>query len=352
MVFFFVIFVIIIGQISSSIKCPICSSQYSKLSNFFDELNGRNWTWKDSGRLWSFDADSPSDPCTESWQGISCNYCSLVSQNCSLLSGLNLTSYNLKGQIPSDFFKLFSSMEIFEVPFNSISGMLPLSIGSLTAIKIFDISNNLFDGPIPKAVGNMTSALYFACPNNFLTGPIPMEMARLGKLLVLNMGNNSLTGPSPMAMMNWKGIDMISMDFSNNQLTGNMMMHMPNMSSMLMRNNHLTGTLPAMMGMNRGLTSIQFDFNHFSGTFPATFGSLQSIVLFTFAQNILSGPLDHVFNPSVQRNLATVDISSNGFSGSGNESESDGACRVTYLFSFVVNIWCKSDAANVFACAP
>ncbi|KAE9463716.1 hypothetical protein C3L33_04404, partial [Rhododendron williamsianum] len=63
-------------------------------------------------------------------------------KNCSALTGLDLSSNKFYGTIPSDFSAI--------VPFNKLSGQIPLELVLLSRLKSFSAANNLLSGSVPN----------------------------------------------------------------------------------------------------------------------------------------------------------------------------------------------------------
>ncbi|KVI07322.1 Leucine-rich repeat-containing protein [Cynara cardunculus var. scolymus] len=94
-------------------------------------------------------------------------------QNCTSMTGLDLSGNDISGPIPSD-----------------IKYVLPL-------ITSLDLSNNNLSGPIPLGIANCTYIHLLRLDNNHLTGQIPPEMAHLGRIREFSVANNDLSGPVP-----------------------------------------------------------------------------------------------------------------------------------------------------------
>jgi hypothetical protein len=88
------------------------SSQIQALELLFNATKGDQWQWEDevrNGPKWSFSSPQ-ADPCSDKgrvWQGITCSsqpsICKL--QSCEIMS-VELNDYNMKGNLPSQFFVL------------------------------------------------------------------------------------------------------------------------------------------------------------------------------------------------------------------------------------------------------
>ncbi|PSS09592.1 inactive leucine-rich repeat receptor-like protein kinase [Actinidia chinensis var. chinensis] len=94
-------------------------------------------------------------------------------QNCSALTGLDLSNNKLYGNILSD-----------------ISKIVPL-------VTSLDLSSNNFSGEIPKDLANCSYLNVLKLDSNQLTGQIPAEIGLLGRIKVFSVTNNRLTGPLP-----------------------------------------------------------------------------------------------------------------------------------------------------------
>ncbi|KAL6211039.1 hypothetical protein ACLB2K_016267 [Fragaria x ananassa] len=94
-------------------------------------------------------------------------------QNCTSLTGLDLSSNDLSGPIPEDIHQLISY------------------------ISSLDLSSNSFSGPIPRSISNCTLLNVLKLDNNKLTGQIPPELAQLRRLKTFSVSNNQLSGPVP-----------------------------------------------------------------------------------------------------------------------------------------------------------
>jgi hypothetical protein len=94
-------------------------------------------------------------------------------ENCSSLTGLDLSSNKLSGPLPSDI----SILLIF--------------------ITSLDLSSNNFSGEIPESIANCTYLNVLKLDNNHLTGEIPVEIGLLRRLKTFSVSNNQLTGLVP-----------------------------------------------------------------------------------------------------------------------------------------------------------
>ena len=94
-------------------------------------------------------------------------------ENCSSLTGLDLSFNELSGPLPSD-----------------ISLLLPL-------ITTLDLSSNSFSGEIPENIANCTYLNILKLDHYQLTGKIPPKLGFLQRIKQFNVSNNSLAGSVP-----------------------------------------------------------------------------------------------------------------------------------------------------------
>ncbi|KAK1318135.1 inactive leucine-rich repeat receptor-like protein kinase [Acorus calamus] len=94
-------------------------------------------------------------------------------ENCSSMTGLDLSSNDLSGPIPSDISK--------RIPF----------------VTSLDLSYNGFSGEIPVGLANCSYLNTLNLQHNRLTGQIPGQLVQLNRLTQFNVSDNSLSGPIP-----------------------------------------------------------------------------------------------------------------------------------------------------------
>lgn len=93
--------------------------------------------------------------------------------DCTSVTGLDLSSNNFSGPIPSDIAQ--------QIPF----------------VTSLDLSNNSFSGEIPEGIASLTYLNVFELQHNQLRGGIPERFSVLGRLTTFNVADNLLSGPIP-----------------------------------------------------------------------------------------------------------------------------------------------------------
>ncbi|GMY32965.1 probably inactive leucine-rich repeat receptor-like protein kinase At5g48380 [Fagus crenata] len=94
-------------------------------------------------------------------------------QNCSSLTGLDLSGNELSGAIPSDISQLLPAVLKLDLSFNNFSGEIPKSIVNCTHLYLLRLDNNQLTGLIPPEIGQL-QLTNFSVANNLLSGPMPV----------------------------------------------------------------------------------------------------------------------------------------------------------------------------------
>ncbi|KAF2298290.1 hypothetical protein GH714_021370 [Hevea brasiliensis] len=95
-------------------------------------------------------------------------------QNCTSLTGLDLSSNELQGPIPFNISKIVPFITSLDLSSNNFSGEIPLSIVNCSTLNILKLDHNRLTGHIPEQIGWLTRLKAFNVSNNLLSGPVPM----------------------------------------------------------------------------------------------------------------------------------------------------------------------------------
>ncbi|CDP03993.1 unnamed protein product [Coffea canephora] len=110
---------------------------------------------------------------------------------------VRLSSMGLKGQFPRDLANC-SALTGLDLSSNNISGNIPSDISSIIKfVTTLDLSSNHLSGQIPEGLANCSFLNSLKLDNNQLTGHIPLEIGLLDRLKTFSVKNNQLTGPVP-----------------------------------------------------------------------------------------------------------------------------------------------------------
>lgn len=158
---------------------------------------------------------------------------------------------------------------------NNLTGILPASLGNLTALTKLNLQYNSIASSIPFSVGNLTSLTYLNLANNILNNNIPVELGNLANLKTLLLNNNKLTGSIPPQLGNLTKL--LSLDLSSNILTGGIPPELGgllNLTSFVLSRNRLGGTIPPELSGMKKVTKFYLKEDKLVGKIPASIGSM------------------------------------------------------------------------------
>ncbi|KAL3828966.1 hypothetical protein ACJIZ3_017768 [Penstemon smallii] len=93
--------------------------------------------------------------------------------SCSSLTGLDLSSNNIYGNIPNNISKLIGFLTILDLSNNKLSGEIPEDIANCTYLNTLKLDNNRLTGQIPYQIGHLSRLRTFSVTSNQLSGPVP-----------------------------------------------------------------------------------------------------------------------------------------------------------------------------------
>lgn len=94
-------------------------------------------------------------------------------ENCSSLTGLDLSSNKLFGIIPQNISTILEFVTTLDLSSNNFSGEIPVSLSNCTYLNSLKLDHNRLTGQIPPQLGLLGRIKTFSVANNLLTGPIP-----------------------------------------------------------------------------------------------------------------------------------------------------------------------------------
>ena len=221
------------------------------------------------------------------WEGITCSPNRMV-------TNVLLPSRGLEGRISASL-GILTELQYLNLSHNSLSGGLPLELVSSSGITILDVSFNQLNGTLHEL------------PSSTPARP----------LQVLNISSNLFAGQFPSTT--WKAMEnMLTVNASHNSFTGQIPTHFCNTSpSFAMLDlcfNKFSGSIPRGLGDCSMLKELRAGNNNISGTLPDELFNATSLVYLSFPNNGLHGVLDSARIVNL-RNLATLDLGGNQFSG-------------------------------------
>ena len=149
------------------------------------------------------------------------------------------------------------------------------------------------------------------------------------EVFYIDLRNNNLTGTLPAALGSLSTLR--SFDIGNNQVGGELPVTLANLSNLTgfwAYNNQLSGAIPSALGNISTLRHLNLDGNNLSGSIPSSLGNLSNLTELALSYNLLTGQI-----PSELGNLGSLtrfDLRNNQLSGDVPQSVLDLG---------VVNLW-------------
>ncbi|XP_058105906.1 receptor-like protein 1 isoform X1 [Magnolia sinica] len=268
--------------------------------------------------------------------------------NSSSLEYLSLSNNKLHGDVLPRHCNMHS-LKYLQLDGNGFTGRISRALSNSTGLLKLDFRRNSLFGSIPSwlpALSNLTSLLLG--DNNFVDD-IPAELCRMQNLHLLDFSKNRLSGNLPSCFnnisswMNLLPVDtyivshsrdynytyqnmirtkfmtkgnslsyesiplslMTGIDFSLNQLTGNIpsqMGHLKVLHSMNLSHNLLTGPFPESFKYLEQIESLDLSYNKLTGVIPPQITQLTTLGTFSVAFNNLSGALPDLKNQFITFN--------------------------------------------------
>jgi hypothetical protein len=99
-------------------------------------------------------------------------------KNCTSLMGLDLSSNNFSGPIPSDISQLVPFLTSLDLSYNSFSGDIPVSISIMPYLNTINLQGNQFSGKIPWGFALLDRLTSFNVADNLISGFIPSGLSK------------------------------------------------------------------------------------------------------------------------------------------------------------------------------
>ena len=188
------------GRAHIAVVNPVASPDREILVALYNATDGQNW-----GHAFNWLTDAPLGD----WSGVETNALGRVTE-------LNLPFNDLSGSLPVELGNL-ASLTTLRLEFNELSGPIPGVFGNLSSLENVDLSFNELSGPIPPELGKLTNLTELDLSWNELSGPVPPELTDLTRLEILNLGGNFLTGSIPPEIGNLTNLEILNL---GNRLRG------------------------------------------------------------------------------------------------------------------------------------
>ncbi|KAI7849309.1 hypothetical protein BDC45DRAFT_593913 [Circinella umbellata] len=201
-----------------------------------------------------------------------------------------------------------------ELPYNNLVGTLPDVFGSIGTLMILDLSHNQISGSIPGSLSaNMANLRFLNLDVNAMNGNLP-GFQNMPMLSSIHLKNNTFTGSIPDS---WGSIlTLTDIYLSNNNLTGpfpGAVLSLNQLVNLALDNNQINGVIPNNLGSMTSLQTFNLKDNHILGPIPESVGNLTGLTSFDLSNNRLRGNI----SPNIGRlqKLKRIMLGHNGLNG-------------------------------------
>ncbi|CAN6987282.1 unnamed protein product [Brassica oleracea var. botrytis] len=232
----FPVLLLIFSAISgfSVVHCVTDPSDVQALQVLYTSLNSPSQltNWKNGG----------SDPCGESWKGITCDRSAVVS---------------------------------IDISDSGVSGTLGYLLSDLMSLRKLDVSGNSIHDTLPYQLPPNLTSLNLA--RNNLSGNLPYSISAMASLTYMNVSGNSLSMSIGDIFADHNSLS--TLDLSHNNFSGDLpssVSTVSKLSVLYVQNNELTGTIDVLSGLP--LTTLNVANNHFNGSIPKELTSIKTLI--------------------------------------------------------------------------
>nr|GMC84003.1 receptor-like protein 12 [Ipomoea batatas] len=223
-------------------------------------------------------------------------------QTQSKIVQLDFSSGGILDVIPDWFWNSSQNYNSLNLSYNQIEGRLPDLSMEISYLQVIDLSSNNFWGPISTFVGEVP---VFHLSNNRFVGSISFlcESTRwpLISILSIDLSNNQLSGEIPDCWDAGVFSSLSILNLANNNFFGRVPLSLGSLSrlqSLHLRNNNLTEELPSSLQNCTSLRVMDFGGNKFTGRIPSWIGMyLTNLVIVSLRHNKFYGKISSTYVP-------------------------------------------------------
>lgn len=276
------------------------------------------------------------------WTGISCD-------NSNRVTSISLATSKLSGSLPSQISSL-SQLKTLSLQSNQISGAIP-SFASLASLQQIYLDSNNFTSVTSGCFDGLTSLQTLSLSDNdgLASWSFPNELVNSSSLTTLYLDNCSINGPIPDVFDSFPNLQYLRLSYNNltgslpasfakseiqnlrmnNQMVGlsgrlDLLSGMTQLKQVWLHNNQFSGPVPDLSNCVN-LFDLSLRDNQLTGVLPASIVSLPALINISLTNNKLQGPYP-AFPNSVETSL-----DNNNFCKNSSEAGSPCDAQVTTL---------------------
>jgi Leucine-rich repeat (LRR) protein len=181
-----------------------------------DFFNSTGGNYSSSSTGWQHCQTNLLDPCscTYNFDGLDDDDSAQVaSVTCSgtSITALSLDTLGITGPLPQSIGSLTALTQIKLDRNPLMTGTLPSALLALTALEVLQITSAGLTGPIPAAISSLTKLTNLGIAGNRLTGTVPSSLSALTALTTFDIGANDFSGSLPASLSSLTTLKDLSM---------------------------------------------------------------------------------------------------------------------------------------------
>ncbi|KAK3220657.1 hypothetical protein Dsin_014627 [Dipteronia sinensis] len=175
----------------------------------------------------------------------------------------------------------FQNLQVLGLGGCQFTGQVPIWLAKLKKLEVLDLSVNQFTGPIPGWFGNLAKLFYIDLSSNSLTGEFPKELTQLPALASQEIFDE--------VQRSYLELPVFVKPNNATKQQYNQLSNLP--PAIYLRNNSLSGNIPAEIGQLKYLHVLDLSHNNFSGNIPDQLSNLTNLEMLDLSWNQLSGDI-------------------------------------------------------------
>ena len=269
-------------------RLEICNSkcqarERAALLNFYKQTNGHHWR---ENKHWG----NTSIPHCH-WYGVVCN------SHSGHVITLSLINNNLEGTWSNSFGDLTHLVGLC-LRWNKIRGNLQQIWSTLTGKHLIriDVGYNKINGVVPwqQIFENQGLLKLQLAGNSKLSGTIPSNISALRNLSFLVLSGTQIRGTIPQSLISLSKLRVVG--FTSLKLKGDLsvFLSMRKLAYVLLSGNHLSGNIPSNINISLpNIKTLHLQFNNLTGCIPDSIGHLKHLRYINLQGNPLTGVIPY-----------------------------------------------------------
>ncbi|KAM5555182.1 receptor-like protein 7 [Rosa sericea] len=200
---------------------------------------------------------------------------------------------------------------------------------SLPNLRVLSMPRCDLSGPFLESLAKLQSLSVIRLDGNSISAPVPGFFANFSNLTVLSLGDCELHGTFPKEIFQLPSLQSIDLSY-NDQLDGSLPEFPRNGSLQYLDVSwtKFSGLLPNSIGNLKMLSTVHIVECKFTGPIPKSMTNLTQLVSLSMPNNKLEGSIPSF---SGAKNVGSIDLSSNGLTGTINSTHWRNLTKLSYL---------------------